>query len=202
MPRPAQYPPNPTTIGGGGSVQIVPGPPRTSPLTPPTQGGAPAAAAPSTTLNAEMYQPLTALQGRYDKYLNNLESGTGQIMDQAGQRFRDAREGGRQSLIQGQGIRGVGSSNQLAGYEAGTQRGVQSAVADMANARTQMLGGALQGGVGVMGAPAELSLKERGLGLQAAQLNEQTQMNNFNRFLALLNAQRQSPIYSGGGPSF
>jgi hypothetical protein len=160
--------------------------------------------APGVNLTASSNPALEALSERYKKYLDNLEGNTGQIMDQAGQRLRDAREGGRQSLMQTQGLRGVSSSPATAKYEADTQRGVQGAISDIATERERTLGAALGGGVGVFGAPANLALQEKGLGLNAWQAQQQAQMNQFQMWQALLNAQRNSPLGGvpggGGGP--
>jgi hypothetical protein len=154
-------------------------------------------------INAGMYQPLNALQDRYNKYLGNLETNTGHIMDTAGAKLRDAREGGKTSLQQGNTMRGVASSPNMANYEAQTQRGVQQTIGDITTERERTLGSALQGGLGIMRSPAELAMQEKGLGIQAYQASTAAQnaaaQQNLNAFLAMLNAQRSSPLYTGSG---
>lgn len=158
--------------------------------------------APGINVTASTYPALEALQERYNKYLGGLETNTGQIMDQAGSRLRDAREGGKRSLQQSQGARGVASSPADSRYEADTQRGVQGAISDIATERERTLGAALQGGLGIARGPADLALSEKGLGINAYQAQQQAQIGQFNAWLALLNAQRNSPLnqqtYTGG----
>lgn len=164
-------------------------------------GGGSAGGGSDFSMSAQTYPALEALQGRYDKYLGNLESNSGQIMDQAATRLRDAREGGRENLRQANTFAGRASAPSTANYEAQTQRGVQQAIADVTTDRERTLGSALQGGLGIARAPAELALSEKGLGLQAQQAQasaqaQQAQMQ-LQQMLALLQAQRSSPIYGG-----
>ncbi len=157
--------------------------------------------APGINLTASTYPALEALQGRYTKYLDNLEGNTGHMMDIAGQKLRDAREGGKAALQQSAGIRGVASNPALGKYESDTQRGVQQAITDVGVERERTLGAALGSGVGVYGAPANLALQEKGLGINAYQAQQQATANQFQMWLALLNAQRQSPLDSLGDPN-
>jgi hypothetical protein len=149
------------------------------------------------TFTAQTNPALDALQGRYDKYLNGLEGNTGRIMDIAGSRLRDAREGGRTSLQASEALRGVGTSNRVGNYDAATTRGEQGAIADITTQRENTLGSALQGGLGIAKAPADLALQEKGLGLQAAAQQQQAANQQLQAWLALLQSQRQSPVYSG-----
>lgn len=183
-----------TVFGGGGGVQTGGGFGSMPPI--PSFGPAP-----GINMTASTYPALEALQKRYDTYLGGLETNTGQIMDQAGARLRDAQEGGKRSLQQTQGLRGVASSPADARYEADTQRGVQGAISDIATERERTLGAALQGGLGIARGPADLALAEKGLGINAYQAQNAAQMGQFNAWLALLNAQRNSPLnqpYTGG----
>jgi hypothetical protein len=161
----------------------------------PNFGGPP----PGINISAQNNPALEALQARYDKYLNGLEANSGQIMDQAGSRLRDAREGGLKTLTQTQGLRGVASSPATAKYEADTQRGVQSAIADITTDRERTLGAALTGGLGIARAPGEMALAEKGLGINAFQAQSAANMQQFQAWLALLNAQRDSPMMGSGG---
>lgn len=169
----------PVGSSGGGTNSIVP----------PT--------VPSQPLNitAQRSPALEGLRNRYDKYLNDLSGGqmTGRIMDIAGSKARDIREGGRNALIQSEGQRGVASSPALAQYDAETARGQQAALADVATKREQMLGDAIRGGTGVEGAPEDMALREKGFGLQTWQAQNAANMDAFQAFMALLNAQRSSP---------
>jgi hypothetical protein len=162
-------------------------------------GGASAGVALNQT--AQTYPELEALQGRYNRHLDNLEGNTGHVMDTMATKFRDAREGGRENLRQANVLGGRASTPATANYESQTQRGVQSTLADVANERERMLTGALQGGLGIMRAPAELALQEKGHGLAVYQAQTQAQnaasQMNLQALLAMLQAQRQSPIYSG-----
>jgi hypothetical protein len=166
------------------------------------QAGASAGAPGAATVTAQTNPMLDALTTRYGSYLDNLEGNTGRIMDIAGSKLRDAREGGRNALQQSEGFRGVSSSNRLGQYDTATQRGVQGAIADITTAREGTLGNALQGAVGVARAPAELALAEKQFGLQTANAQQANVNNQFNQLMALLNATRQSPIYSGYGTDF
>jgi hypothetical protein len=157
--------------------------------------------APGLSLQAQTYPELEALQQKYNSHLDDLKNNTGHVMDVMGTKMRDAREGGKESLRQANAFAGRASTPANAAYEAQTQRGVQSTLADVANDRERQLTSALQGGLGIARAPAELALSEKGLGLQAYQAqtqaaNQSAQMN-LQALLALLQAQRSSPVYSG-----
>lgn len=190
-PGPSQWSPNggygpAAPVGGGGGGGF---------------GGGGASPGPtSTAISAATSPALDALQGRYGKYLDNLEGNSGRIMDIAAGRLRDTREGGRAALQQSQGFRGVGSSNRLANYDASTQRGQAGAIADITTQREGTLGNALQGGLGIARAPADLALAEKGFGLTAANQQLQQQQQTFNQLQALLQATRTSPLT--GGASF
>lgn len=197
---------NPVTAGGFGGVGgggIPPIPPSAlgggfggGGASPSGGGGAS-----SLTLNADTNHALEALRGRYDKQLNDLSSNTGHIMDTAGSRIRDAREGGRQALQQDALFANKASDPSLASYDAATVGAQAGAIADIAAGREANLTNALQGGVSVMGAPADLALREKGLQVNAYQAENQAKAatNNmaFQQWLALLNATRTSPIYTG-----
>ena len=152
---------------------------------------------PGLNIQAQTNPQLEALQGRANKYMDDLQAGTGHAMDLAGQKMRDAREGGRQALGTSEGMRGVASSNRMGQYEADTQRGVTRAIADTGLERERMLGSAIQGSLGIARAPGEMALQEKGFGLSAYQAQQQANQQQFSNFMALLNAQRQSPIYGG-----
>jgi hypothetical protein len=63
------------------------------------------------------------------------------------------------------------------------------------------IGGALQGGVNVFGAPKQLALQEKGLGLQAWQANNAASNQSWANILALISArnamQPPMPQYAG-----
>lgn len=199
---------NPNNGYGGRAAPGIPsgpGPGNLTPVGPPGPpggiGGAGGAGGPTGTFTAQTNPALDALQGRYDKYLDNLEGNTGRIMDIAGSRLRDAREGGRTSLQASEALRGVGTSNRMGNYDAATTRGVQGAIADITTQREATLGSALQGGLAISKAPADLALQEKGLQLTAAGQQQQAANQQMQAWLALLNSQRQSPIYAGFGPA-
>jgi hypothetical protein len=181
--------------GGGGTVPVFGNGPQGS-VVPPGGSGGP------LNQTAQTYPELEALQGRYNQHLDNLSGNTGHVMDTMATKFRDAREGGRENLRQANVAAGRSSTPATGNYESQTQRGVQSTLADVANERERMLTGALQGGLGIARAPAELALQEKGHGLamytaQTNAANQAAQMN-LQALLAMLQAQRQSPIYGGG----
>jgi hypothetical protein len=157
----------------------------------------------SVNLSAQTNPALDALLQRSNRYMDTLESNTGGAMTKAAQLVRDAREGGKRTLQQNEAMRGVGSSNAQSNYEAGTTGLETKALSDVAAAREATLGGAIQGALGIARAPAEMSLQERHLGLSAAQLQQQAAQANMDRWLALLNATRNSPVnqhvYTGAG---
>jgi hypothetical protein len=126
---------------------------------------------------------LEALLGRYNKYLDDFEGNTGHILDLAGQKMRDAREGGRKALTTSEGVRGVGSSNRMGQYEADTQRGVAGAVADAANARLLQQGNEIRGGLGLAEAPGSSALREKMFGLSAAQFGAGREDEAFRRMM-------------------
>lgn len=164
----------------------------------PPDGSSGASGGAGGNFSASTYAPLEALQGRYNKYLDNLEGNSGQIMDQAASRLRDIREGGRKSLMASEGSRGINTSNRLSNYEADTAGSQAKAIADITTNREQTLGNALQGGLGIAQAPANLALSEKGFGLSAAAQQQAAAQQNLQSYLALLNSQRTSPIYTPG----
>lgn len=184
-----QVPWGPQPVGGaaGGSfgAAVMPG------------SGGGGIASPGISVGAQTNPALDALLGRQNANLDRLTSGGGELMDTAAGRIRDVREGGRNSLMQSEGMRGVGSSNSLAGYEADTARGEQGAITDVANNRQQNLTNAIQGGLGIAGAGAQQALAEKQFGLSTYNAQQQAASNDFSHFMALLQAQRSSPIYSG-----
>ncbi len=164
---------------------------------------APAASTPGApvTFKADTNAALDALSGKYTQHLDDLENNSGKIMDIAGQRMRDAREGGRRSMSDTMTLSGKATDPAAAQYEADTTRGVEGAIADTEAQREAQLTSALQGGVAVHSASPELALKEKqfqaGVYGQQQQAQAQEASANFDRFLALLNSQRTSPIYTG-----
>jgi hypothetical protein len=160
--------------------------------TPTTPGGSSA-----LTLKADTNASLEALRNRYGTHLDNISGNTGHFMDLAGSRIRDAREGGRAALQQDSMFAGKASDPSLAQYDAATTGQVAGAVADVAAQRENQLTGALQGGVNVMGAPEDQALREKQLQVNAYQAQNAANNQNFSSWLALLNATRTSPIYTG-----
>jgi hypothetical protein len=173
--------------GGGGSAY--------------TGGTTPPPAAP-LSLHADTNQALDALIGRYTKQLDNLSSNSGEMMDIAAQKIRDAREGGRKELGQASLAAGRASDPNIAAYDAATEGAQAGAIAGTAAQREANLTNALQGGVGVMGAPANLALQEKQLQLGAYNAQNAATNNTFQQFMAMLNASRTSPIYTGAGASW
>jgi hypothetical protein len=179
--------------GGGGALPYANG------------GGAGSAAgatgtsttAPQLTLRANTNASLEALRSRYGKHLDDISGDTGHFMDLAGSRIRDAREGQRNALQQDSVFRGAASDPSLAAYDAETTGDVSKAVADVGAQREQQLTSALQGGVNVMGAPEDQAMREKQLQVSAYQAQNAANNQNFASWLALLNATRTSPIYTG-----
>lgn len=185
----------PVGVGASPTPYVYGNPPTSQPgATAPASGPA---AAPALSLHADTNAALTALNDRYTQNLNNLQDGNGQIMDIAGSKIRDAREGGRRALQEGNIQAGKASDPSLAGYDAETQRGVEGAITDLALGQEDKYTSAIQGGVNVAGAAPGLALSEKQLQLSAYNAENAADRNNFDKFLALLNANRQSPIYQG-----
>lgn len=214
------------SVGGGGSRRPRSyrprgwGPPRRRQLSPaearnpsPQAPAAPArtpqqVSAPKFT--AQVHPALSALGDRYTEYLDDYMEGTGHALDVLGGRIRDAREGGRRSLAASEGLRGIKSSNRMAQYEAETQGDMAKAMTDAALRREESYGGAMRGGLPIYQAPGQMAMAEKGLGLSAWQAaNQANQWNaaqqhqvaqdEFANFLAMLQAQRTSPVYTGMG---
>jgi len=186
-------------IGGGGSVQqsMLEAVQRGGAAPSTTSTGGAGSGSSSLTLKADTNASLEALRNRYGTHLDNITGNSGQMMDLAGSRIRDAREGGRAALQQDSMFAGKASDPSLASYDSQTQGQVAGAVADVAAGREAHLTSALQGGVNVMGAPEDQAMREKQLQLGAYQAENAAKNQNFSSFLALLNATRTSPIYTG-----
>lgn len=168
-------------------------PPQSAPGTP--------VAPPPLTFQADTDKGLEALKTRYNTQLDNIENNTGRIMDQRASRLRDIREGGANALSQGMVQSGKASDPAQAGYAAETAAGEQRAVTDVGQEQQNALTSALQGGVAVNRAPADLALDEKRFQLSAYQSDKAAQnadaQTNLQALMAMLNSQRSSPIYSG-----
>lgn len=160
-------------------------------------GAASSSSAPSLTLKADTNQALNALLSRQDQHLDNLTNNSGAIMDTAASRIRDLREGGRRQLQEDSLFRGAASDPSLSAYDAETTGMATKAIADTAVQREGNLTNAIQGGLGVAGAPAAEARAEKGLQVSAYQAEQAAKNQNFASWLALLNASRTSPIYTG-----
>lgn len=171
----------------------------TAPATTGSSGGAAggSSGSGSLTLKADTNQALEAIRNRYTGHLDDIKGDTGHFMNLAGSRIRDAREGGRTALQQDSMFRGVASDPSLAAYESDTTGAVAGAVADVGAQREQQYTNALQGGVAVAGAPEDQALREKQLQVNAYQAESAAKNQNFASWLALLNASRTSPIYTG-----
>ncbi len=148
------------------------------------------------TVSAQTNPALNALLQKYNKNLGDIQAGTGHEMDVMGQKLRDAREGGRQAIQQSNVQRGVASSPDLANYEAQTQRGVQSTLADVEQARQKEYTDALSGALPITEAPADLALREKGEDLQAYAAEQAAKNSAFTNFLSLLNTMKSMGSYS------
>jgi hypothetical protein len=191
---------------GKGHIAGAPKPPAAG-----QPGGNPGASTPFTPANpatvaAQDDPRLTALNERYNKYLDSYEGGMGSAMDLAAGRFRDAREGGRAAMSADAAFRGVGADTGK--YDAGTQRGMQAAIANVAAEREAALGENLRGGLGIAAAPGEANRADRGLnmnwwqmqnnaGQQAWERGRAESNDAFERFMALLGDARRGPLPPG-----
>jgi hypothetical protein len=162
-------------------------------------------APPPIDIQAQTNPGLDQTNTQYQDYLTRLKEGSGFAFDVAGQKARDAREGGRKALIQANALAGRSSTAGLSGYEAGTQRAVQGALTDAALGREQQYGSALSGAVTAAQAPVNAALAEKNLGLNAWQAqanqiqatnaaNAAAQQTAWQQMMALLQAQRSSPL--------
>lgn len=169
-------------------------------MPPPNQGTGATASGP-LEFKADTNAGLDALAKRYNSHLDDIENNTGRIMDQRGSRLRDAREGGARALGDASLQSGHASDPAVAQYASDTTRGVESAVADVAQEQQNALTSALQGGVAVNRAPSDLALDEKRFQLSAYQADSaaknQSAQLNLQALMASLNAQRDSPIYNG-----
>jgi hypothetical protein len=144
---------------------------------------------------AQTYPGFDSLLKKYMGWAECLESGSDRVMDMAGQKYRDAREGGLKSLRAGNRAAGRISSPNESRYQSETTRGVQQAVADTAIKREAMIGAAYAGALPLTAAGPNMALAEKNLGLQQVVAQNQMANSSFNNFLALLQALRSSPTY-------
>lgn len=155
------------------------------------------------TITASKPPELEALLGKYNKYLSGLEGGTGHIQDVTASKLRDVREGGRRALLESNVQSGRTGAGNVAEYDAETARGEQQAISDVALGREGLIGSTILGGTSLASRPTELALQEKGLTLQAqgqqAQIQAAQQQANMQALLSILQAQRSSPLYAGGG---
>lgn len=186
MPGIAPQRPVPPQGGGSAPVPNFPNIPPPAPIPPPT-----------FDVQAQQSPELQALSGRWNTYLDDIDKNTGHAMDVAGQKFRDIREGGAKSLAASEGSRGINTGTSQEKYAADTARGEQSAIANTALERERMKGMALQGAGQAARSPLEMALQEKQLGLEGWGMTNAANSQAFNQWLAMLQAQRSSPIYTG-----
>lgn len=165
-----------------------------APAPAPTSSGSSSSGVPQLNLHADTNQALEALAGQYSQQLSDIKGNTGHIMDTLGTKMRDSREGGRRALQEDSTLAGRASDPGLANYDSQTQGMVDQTLADVALGQQDRLTSALQGGVSVMGAPASMAMNEKNLQVQAYNAQNAAAQNSFDRFLALLNATRTSPL--------
>src|SRR5271169_5871270 len=94
----------PTIINQGGPIAQSAAPRPT--VTAPAPAPAPAAPVPAPTTQVQVDPALTALQTRYNTYLNQLPTTQSTQMTMAAQASRDAAEGGRNALTESSAFRG------------------------------------------------------------------------------------------------
>lgn len=178
-------------------------------------GGAGYVAPPPPNIQSQRDPTLDAVQDRYDKFLGDIEGGTGRIMDIAGSRTRDAAEGARTMARENAAARGVGSAKEVGVIDSATQRNIAAQNADIALGRESLTLQALTGAGGNAANTAGQALaeKQHGLGVyeaasraqsSAAAAAAQSQATAFNQMMALLETQRSSPVNypaAGGGGS-
>lgn len=196
----------------GGSHRLQPGGeqpqptgPGTAPTTPQPTPPAPTQANP-TTIAAADDPRLTALNDRYNSYLDDFDKGTGKALDQAGAKFRDAREGARSAMSNDAAFRGVNADT--GNFDASTLRGEQGAIADEATKREAEKGENLRGGLAIAGAPGSANRQDRQLNLdllrdqenqsqQTWENSRDTANDAWSKFLAMLGQARQGPLPPG-----
>lgn len=184
----------PNEVGSGGAPR-----PTTAPVRPAVPVRPPTVAGPSFSTSAPDDPRLTGLADRYGRYLDDFESGTGKIMDIAGSKLRDAREGGRKALAQSEKFRGVASSGAMGDYETETQGQLSGTLADIAVNREREYGAAMRGAVPMYRAPRELNLQERSIGINAYNAQNAAQQGAFAQMMALMD---RLPDWLGQGASF
>jgi hypothetical protein len=160
---------------------------------------------PPIDIQAQTNPGLDQVASQSQEYLKNLKEGSGLVFDVAGQKARDAREGGRKALIQANALAGRPSTYGVGGYDAATNRDVQGALTDAALGREAQYGTALGVAQNAAQAPVTAALNEKNLGLSAWQAQENAvqatnaanaaaQQTAWQQMMALLQAQRTSPL--------
>lgn len=190
---------DPRPGGGEMSIEPVGGP----------GGGGP------ITFEAGEYGPLVDLQRRYTGYLDDFGPATDRGAIRLGQDIRDLGSGMAAERAGGYAARGLRGGGDLATTletqaNVDTTRAAGRAMSDYREGRARSYGEAIRAGLGVAGAPAEMALREKEFAANArmgeANLGLARARNTMDQYLALLNANRSSPIYgepttplTGGG---
>ncbi len=160
---------------------------------------------PPIDIQAQNNPGLEKVQTQSQEYLDRLKEGSGFAFDVAGQKAREAAEGGRKALMQANALAGRPTTANLAGYDAGTQRSIQGALADSALGREEMYGRALNTAELAARGTVDAALNEKRLGLDSWQAqanaisatnaaNMAAQQTAWQQMMALLQAQRSSPL--------
>lgn len=205
---PGEPTPGGTPTGPGGKMPQRRFPPTPGPK-PPTPRRAGGGATTTSGTSAQMPGESRRLSRSYEDYIKSLQGNSGVAMETAMAKIRDAREGGRASLMEGAAARGIASTPDLQKYEEGTQGEMARAATDIGLGREAMIGEAMRGAPGVYESPYRLAQGEKQIGLSAQGLNLQREQAEqaaaaaarqaeFDNFMALLSAQRSSPAPGAG----
>lgn len=164
------------------------------------------------SLTSQFYQPLSALEDESRSYRDDLRNNTGRIAGQVAQATGDfLGELYNQSDVDlaRRGVADSGVENQQRQQARDTaMRAGAKQLGDVQLGQQQLLGGAINSALPITMANPTLALQNKQIGLQtsiaqnnAAQTNFQNNMalqnQAFQQYMALLNAQRSSPTYTG-----
>lgn len=165
-----------------------------------------------TNLTAEFYKPLQDLDAEATNYREDLRNNTGRIAGQVAQATGDfLGELYNQSDVDlaRRGVADSGVENQQRQQARDTaMRAAAKQLGDVQLGQQQQLGGAISAALPIRSATPQLALQEKGIGLQSQiasnQAAQQNLTNNmaiqnqaFQQYMALLNATRTSPTYTG-----
>lgn len=154
-------------------------------------------------------EQLTGVQDEYAKYVNDIQAGTGRVLDQATTHTRDLASGIKTGAREDAAFRGVGTEQAMRDIDDSTLRTVAGQHAAIAAERERMIGQGLEKRVGMEEREQGLNQGEKQIGLEgynsyqnAMNMYNQANLANsnalFNQLQAVLEAKRSSTAPEGG----